>query len=72
MWNYLDTKDVLQVSDGALMLHATESGPKTIRLPKPKSVTDITTDECLGIRDSWTMQMNAHETRIFLLDEPEA
>ena len=72
VWNYLDTKDVLQVSDGTLMLHATEAGPKTIRLPKPKSVTDITTDECLGTRDAWTIQMNAHETRIFLLDEPEA
>ena len=68
VWNYLDTPDVLQVSSGALMIHATEGGSKTIRLPKPKNVTDITTNERLGQQSSWTMQLAAHETRIFLLD----
>ncbi|MBP5638324.1 MAG: hypothetical protein J6X55_02525 [Victivallales bacterium] len=68
VWNYLDTTDVLQVSDGALMVHATEAGPKTIHLPKPKNVTDITTNEVLGELQNWTMELNAHETRIFLLD----
>ena len=68
VWNYLDTPDVLQVSSGALMIHATEGGAKTIRLPKPKNVTDITTNEQLGRKSSWNMQLAAHETRIFLLD----
>ena len=68
VWNYLDTSDVLYASDGALMIHATEAGPKTIRLPHPKAVTDITTDEQLGTLSSWTMDLAANETRIFLLD----
>ncbi len=68
VWSYLDTPDNLQVSDGALMVHAAKAGLKTIRLPHPKTVTDITTGEELGERQSWSMVLNAHETRIFLLD----
>ena len=68
VWNYLDTPDVLQVSDGALMIHATTAGRKTIRLPHPKLVTDITGNEELGELESWSMELKAHETRIFLLD----
>ncbi|MBR4666448.1 MAG: hypothetical protein IKO93_21455, partial [Lentisphaeria bacterium] len=68
VWNYLDTADVLQVSDGALMIHATTAGRKTIRLPHPKFVTDITENEELGECGSWSLELKAHETRIFLLD----
>jgi hypothetical protein len=50
------------------MVHAAKAGLKTIRLPHPKTVTDITTGEELGERQSWSMVLNAHETRIFLLD----
>ena len=69
VWNYLDTPDVLQVSEGALMIHASESGEKTIRLPAPKLVTDITENVEFGERQSWTVDLKAHETRIYLLDE---
>ena len=68
VWNYLDTPDVLQVSEGALMIHATAAGRKTIRLPRRKFVTDITSNEELGELDSWSIELKAHETRIFLLD----
>lgn len=68
VWNYLDTPDVLQVSDGALMIHAAEAGRKTIRLPQPKIVTDITENRNLGECRSWEIELKAHETRIFLLD----
>ena len=68
VWSYLDTPDVLQVSDGALMIHATEAGRKSIRLPRTKTVTDITADEALGKRQEWTADLKAHETRIYLLD----
>lgn len=68
VWNYLDTPDVLQVSEGALMIHATTAGEKTIRLPEAKFVTDITENQELGERQFWTMDLKAHETRIFLLD----
>ena len=68
VWNYLDTPDTLQVSEGALMIHALEAGRKTIRLPQVKTVTDITAGEELGKLDEWTMELKAHETRIFLLD----
>ena len=68
VWNYLDTPDVLQVSDGALMIHAAAAGEKTIRLPGPKHVSDITEGRDLGECGSWTMDLKAHETRIFLLD----
>ena len=68
VWSYLDTPDVLQVSDGALMIHATTAGCKTIRLPRRKFVTDITENEELGELDSWRVELQAHETRIFLLD----
>ena len=50
------------------MIHAAESGCRTIRLPQPKNVTDITTGEELGQLREWTMELEAHETRIFLLD----
>ena len=68
VWNYLDTPDTLQVSEGALMIHALEAGRKTIRLPQVKTVTDITANEELGKLNEWTMELKAHETRIFLLD----
>ena len=68
VWSFLDSPDVLQVSDGALMVHATTAGRKTVRLPLRKFVTDITENEELGEIKSWSMELNAHETRIFLLD----
>ena len=68
VWSYLDTSDVLQLSEGALMVHAAEAGNKNIRLPHPKIVTDITTGKELGERQSWNTVLKAHETRIFLLD----
>ena len=68
VWNYLETPDVLQLSEGALMIHATAAGCKTIRLPQPKIVTDITENEELGKCRNWSVELKAHETRIFLLD----
>jgi len=68
VWSYLDTPDVLQVSDGALMIHAAEAGRKSIRLPRMKTVIDITADETLGELQEWTVDLKAHETRIYLLD----
>jgi hypothetical protein len=68
VWSYLQTPDVLQVSDGALMIHASEAGVKNICLPWPKVITDITTGEELGKCQSWSMEFKLHETRIFLLD----
>lgn len=68
VWSYLETPDVLQVSEGALMIHASETGRKTIRLPRTKTVTDITENRELGECRSWDMELKIHETRIFLLD----
>ena len=68
VWSYLETPDVLQASEGALMIHAAEAGRKTIRLPRPRLVTDITTGERLGRRQSWELELKSFETRIFLLD----
>ena len=68
VWSYLETPDVLQVSSGALMIHAVAAGCKTIRLPQPKLVTDITENKELGPRRSWSVELAAHETRIYLLD----
>ena len=50
-------------------VHASESGEKTVRLPAPKLVTDITENVEFGERQSWTVDLKAHETRIYLLDE---
>ena len=68
VWNYLKTPDVLQVSDGALMIHASEAGRKTICLPQTKTVTDITKNRKLGECRLWDVELKIHETRIFLLD----
>ena len=49
-------------------IYAATAGRKMIRLPHPKLVTDITKNEELGELESWSMELKAHETRIFLLD----
>ena len=68
VWNYTDSEDVLSLSDGALMLHATTTGHKTIRLQRPRHVTDIILNSDLGMLQIIELEMERNETRIFLLD----
>lgn len=65
---YSETSDVFSVSESALMLHASFSGPKTIRLPKAKKVTDMISGNLVGkhITD-FSFSLERGETALFEL-----
>ena len=65
---YSETSDVLSVSESALMLHASFSGRKTIRLPKPKNVTDMISGNMIGKHiTGFSFPLECGETALFEL-----
>ena len=65
---YLETNDNLYAGAHVLSVHAVAKGEKAIRLPRKCTVEDVYSGETLGEGiDSFTISMEAMETRVFLL-----
>jgi len=67
IWN--EENDVIYASDSLLALHSVKKGPRTLKLPRPCTVTDAVTNERLGegMREI-RVEINPPETRIFTLE----
>jgi len=69
-WCAAEAGDAVYASDRFLTIHAIFPGTKTLRLPRPARVTDLTTGQVLAERtDRLEVSMKRGETRWFALDE---
>lgn len=65
---YTDSGDIVSASDSALMIHASSSGNKTIRLPKSCRITDLVSGEIQENTQVFSITMHFGETALFLLE----
>jgi len=64
-----DLGDVVAASGNMLAVHTVRPGRRTLRLPKPATVTDAVTSRTIGKkRSSLRVQLKSPDTRVFLLD----
>jgi hypothetical protein len=67
---YSDDGDVLLASEEIVALHAVRSGRRTIRLPAPCSIDDLTLEKHIADRaDEITFEIDGPETRVFHIEK---
>ncbi|MBM4011290.1 MAG: hypothetical protein FJ286_07900 [Planctomycetes bacterium] len=68
---YTESNDVIMASRGLVALHSLKSGPKRITLPELRRVTDLVSGAGFAATTAEiTFDLDAPETRVFLLEEP--
>ncbi len=67
---YSDQGDVLRANESFVMIHAVTSGEKTIRLPGPRTVRNLATDEVTKNVSTMTLPMKEGDTIILQLVRP--
>jgi hypothetical protein len=65
---YADSGDVVSASDSALMIHASSTGEKTVRLPKPCRITDLVSGAIQEKTQVFSITMQVGETALFLTE----
>lgn len=70
---YCDDNEVVLADNSLVAMHSMKSGTKRLALPGNHKVTDLITGESFGdVTDLITFELNAPETRVFLLEAPES
>ena len=68
---YIEENDVLLADSSVVAVHSLKGGPRLIRLPSPRRVTDLITGRKISVRtDGIRVRLSAPDTRMFLLDDP--
>ncbi|MCP4644586.1 MAG: hypothetical protein GY851_29350 [bacterium] len=66
---YIDTPDIVWASRGILAISVNEAGPRTVRLPAPRRVTDLWTGKAVADNaDTFTIDIPAGGTALSRLD----
>ena len=66
---YCDAGDVVYADGRAFSISACEAGPKTIRLSAPREATDVHTGEVVTRSDTFKVDLQKGETRVYRLRE---
>ncbi|MDP7235684.1 MAG: hypothetical protein QGI34_02990 [Candidatus Latescibacteria bacterium] len=70
---YCDDNEVVLADNSLVAMHSMKSGTKRLALPGNHKVTDLITGESFSdVTGLITFELNAPETRVFLLEAPES
>ena len=68
---YCEENDVVLADSSVVAIHSLKGGPRLIRLPSPRRVTDLVSGRKVTERtDRIRVRLSAPDTRVFLLGEP--